>query len=565
LKPTRLLAATALALAAAPLLAATTGGISPQRLSDVDKFISSDAFEGRGPATRAETKTINYIADQFRAVGLEPAGDTVNGQRGWFQNVPLLKAELAGDPVVTIQGAGGAMRLTQGNEIALKAPLNGQSQVHIDHAPIVFAGYGVSAPERGWDDFKGQDVRGKIIVVLINDPDFEGGEGDFGGKAMTYYGRWTYKYEEAARRGAAGVLIVHETDPASYGWNTVKNSNTNAQFDIVRQNPAGAHTPFEAWIQRDVAVQLFKAAGLDFEQAKAAARTKAFHPIDLKSTLSATANANVATITSHNVVGYLPGKKYPDETVIYSAHWDHLGIGRPDDRGDTIYNGALDNATGISQLIEQARAFAREPRTDRSIVFLAVTAEEKGLLGSEYYAQNPLFSAAKTAGVLNTDGGQLWGRAKDFTISGNAKLGLLDMLIAEGKRQGRYYSADPKPEAGHFYRSDHFSFAKVGVPAISFGEGKDLLNGGTARGLALDDEYVAKHYHQPSDEWSTAWDFTGMAEDVQLLHNLGRDLANSRDWPNWSPDSEFRSVRDKSAGERGGAAPVPAPKKGERG
>ena len=565
MKPTRLLAATALALAAAPLLAATTGGISPQRLSDVDKFISSDAFEGRGPATRAETKTINYIADQFRAVGLEPAGDTVNGQRGWFQNVPLLKAELAGDPVVTIQGAGGAMRLTQGNEIALKAPLNGQSQVHIDHAPIVFAGYGVSAPERGWDDFKGQDVRGKIIVVLINDPDFEGGEGDFGGKAMTYYGRWTYKYEEAARRGAAGVLIVHETDPASYGWNTVKNSNTNAQFDIVRQNPAGAHTPFEAWIQRDVAVQLFKAAGLDFEQAKAAARTKAFHPIDLKSTLSATANANVATITSHNVVGYLPGKKYPDETVIYSAHWDHLGVGRPDDRGDTIYNGALDNATGISQLIEQARAFAREPRTDRSIVFLAVTAEEKGLLGSEYYAQNPLFPAAKTAAVLNTDGGQLWGPARNFTISGNAKLGLLDMLIAEGKKQGRYYSADPHPEAGHFYRSDHFSFAKVGVPAISFGEGNDLLNGGVARGEALSKEYTVKHYHQPSDEWSTAWDFTGMAEDVQLLHNLGRDLANSREWPNWGPDSEFRAVRDKSAGERGGAAPVPAPKKGERG
>ena len=565
MKPTRLLAATALALAAAPLLAATTGGISPQRLSDVDKFISSDAFEGRGPATRAETKTINYIADQFRAVGLEPAGDTVNGQRGWFQNVPLLKAELAGDPVVTIQGAGGAMRLTQGNEIALKAPLNGQSQVHIDHAPIVFAGYGVSASERGWDDFKGQDVRGKIIVVLINDPDFEGGEGDFGGKAMTYYGRWTYKYEEAARRGAAGVLIVHETDPASYGWNTVKNSNTNAQFDIVRQNPAGAHTPFEAWIQRDVAVQLFKAAGLDFEQAKAAARTKAFHPIDLKSTLSATANANVATITSHNVVGYLPGKKYPDETVIYSAHWDHLGVGRPDDRGDRIYNGALDNATGISQLIEQAHAFAREPRTDRSIVFLAVTAEEKGLLGSEYYAQNPLFPAAKTAGVLNTDGGQLWGPARNFTISGNAKLGLLDMLIAEGKKQGRYYSADPHPEAGHFYRSDHFSFAKVGVPAISFGEGNDLLNGGVARGEALSKEYTVKHYHQPSDEWSTAWDFTGMAEDVQLLHNLGRDLANSREWPNWGPDSEFRAVRDKSAGERGGAAPVPAPKKGERG
>jgi Zn-dependent M28 family amino/carboxypeptidase len=563
MKTFRLLAASAIALTAVPLAAASTGQISAQRLSDVDKFISSDAFEGRGPATRAETKTIDYIAGQFKAIGLQPGGDTVNGQRGWFQNVPLLKSDIAGDPIVTLQMPGAAMRLNQGAEISVRAPLNGQNQIRIDHAPVVFLGYGVSAPERNWDDFKGQDVKGKVIVVLINDPDFEGGEGDFGGKAMTYYGRWTYKYEEAARRGAAGVLIVHETDPASYGWNTVKNSNTNTQFDIVRPDPAGVHTPFETWIQRDVAVELFRRAGLNFEQTKQAAKRRDFQPVDLKSTISVTANANVSTITSHNVVGYLPGKKYPDETVIYSAHWDHLGVGKPDETGDTIYNGALDNATGISQLIEQARAFAREPRTDRSVVFLAVTAEEKGLLGSEYYAQNPIFPAAKTAGVLNTDGGQIWGPAKNFTISGNAKLDLLDMLIAEGKKQGRYYSPDPHPEAGHFFRSDHFSFAKVGVPAISFGDGNDLVNGGVARGEALGKEYVVKHYHQPSDEWSPQWDFSGMAQDVQLLHNLGRDLANSRTWPNWSPDSEFRATRDQSAPERGGSAPAPA--KGERG
>ena len=560
----RLFAASAVALIAVPLAAATTSGISPQRLSDVDKFISSDAFEGRGPATRAETKTINYIADQMKAIGLKPGGDIVGGKRSWFQNVPLLKSEIVGNPQFTLNlGNGQSLQLTQGDQIALKAPLNGQSAVNLANVPLVFAGYGVTAPERNWDDFKNVDVRGKLIVVLINDPDFEGGEGDFGGKAMTYYGRWTYKYEEAARRGAAGVLIVHETDPASYGWNTVKNSNTNVQFDIVRHNPAASHTPFESWIQRPLAEQIFAASGLNFDQAKAAAKLRNFQPIPLKATLSASAQANVATITSHNVVGYLPGKKYPDETVIYSAHWDHLGIGKPDDRGDTIYNGALDNATGISQILEQARAFAREPRTDRSIVFLAVTAEEKGLLGSEYYAQNPIFPAAKTAGVINTDGGQIWGRAKNFTISGSAKLGLLDMLIAEGKKQGRYYSPDPHPEAGHFYRSDHFSFAKVGVPAISFGSGNDLVNGGTARGEALGKEYVEKHYHQPSDEWSPQWDFTGMAEDTQLLHNLGRDLANSRDWPNWSPESEFRATRDKSAAERGGAAPAPA--KGERG
>ncbi len=563
----RLLGATAVALAAAPALAASMGPFSPQRLSDIDKYISSDAFEGRGPATRAETKTIDYIAEQFKEAGVQPAGDMVNGQRSWFQTVPLLKSEFATAPTFTLNlGNGQSIALTQGDQIALRAPMNGASSVDLANVPMLFVGYGVTAPERKWDDFKGQDVKGKLIVVLINDPDFEGGEGDFGGKAMTYYGRWTYKYEEAARRGALGVLIVHETDPAAYGWNTVKNSNTNTMFDIVRQNPAAEHPLFESWIQRQLAEQIFAASGLNFDQAKAAARRKDFQPMPLKATLSAEGKAQVSTINSHNVVGYLPGKTRPDETVIYSAHWDHLGIGKPDDRGDTIYNGALDNGTGISQLIEQARVFAHEPRTDRSVVFLAVTAEEKGLLGSEYYAQNPIFPAAKTAGVLNTDGGAIYGPAKNFTISGNAKLGLLDLLIAEGKKQGRYYSPDPHPEAGHFYRSDHFSFAKVGVPAISFGDGNDLVNGGIKRGEALGKEYVEKHYHQPSDEWSASWDFSGMAQDANLLHIVGRDLANSRAWPDWGADSEFRAIRDKSAAERGESAPAatPAPK-GERG
>jgi Zn-dependent M28 family amino/carboxypeptidase len=567
----RWLAATAIALAAAPVIAADTGPFSAQRLSDIDKYISTDAFEGRGPATRAETKTINYIADQFKAAGVLPAGDTINGQRSYFQVVPLLKSEFVAPPQFTLNlGNGQSMPLTQGEQIALRAPMNGANSVNLANVPLVFLGYGVTAPERNWDDFKNQDVKGKLIVVLINDPDFEGGDGDFGGKAMTYYGRWTYKYEEAARRGAAGVLIVHETDPASYGWNTVKNSNTNTMFDIVRQNPAAEHPLFESWIQRPLAEKIFAASGLNFDQAKAAAKKRDFQPIPLKATLSAQGQAQVATINSHNVVGYLPGKKYPDETVIYSAHWDHLGIGKPDETGDTIYNGALDNATGIAQLIEQARVFAHEPRTERSIVFLAVTAEEKGLLGSEYYAQNPIFPLAKTAGVINTDGGQIYGPAKNFTISGNAKLGLLDLLIAEGKKQGRYYSADPHPEAGHFYRSDHFSFAKVGVPAISFGSGNDLVKGGIARGEALEKEYVTKHYHQPSDEWQPSWDFTGMAEDDNLLHLVGRDLANSHQWPDWSTDSEFRAIRDRSAPERGDGAPAAArpvtpPKKGERG
>lgn len=558
MKIVHLFAATAIALVAVPVLAADTGSVSPQRLSQHIQTLGSDAYEGRGVNTRAEVKTIDYIVGQFKAAGLQPGGEVVNGQRQWTQRVPLLQSEIAGDRIVTIQNAGGGMRLTQGNEISVRAPQNGQNQIRIDNAPLVFVGYGVSAPERSWDDFKAQDVRGKVIVVLVNDPDFEGGEGDFGGKAMTYYGRWTYKYEEAARRGAAGVMIVHETAPASYGWNTVKNSNTNVQFDIVRQDPAAAHTPFETWIQRDVAVELFRKAGLDFEQAKQAAKRRDFQPLDLKSTVSATANAKVETITSHNVVGLLPGKAHPDETVIYSAHWDHLGIGKPDANGDNIYNGALDNASGISHLIEQARAFAKGPRPDRSVVFLAVTAEEKGLLGSEYYAANPLYPLSKTVGVLNTDSMGLNGPEKNFSISGTAKLDLLDDLIAEGKKQGRYFTADPHPESGGFYRSDHFSFAKVGVPAISFKAGNDLVNGGTARGEAIAREYTEKRYHQPDDEFQSAWDFRGQAEDAQLLHMLGERLANSREWPNWSSDSEFRATRDKSGADRAGSG-------GERG
>ena len=381
---------------------------------------------------------------------------------------------------------------------------------------MLFVGYGVSAPERNWDDFKGQDVHGKLLVVLINDPDFEaGGDGDFGGKAMTYYGRWTYKYEEAARRGAAGVLIVHETDPASYGWNTVKNSNTNTQFDIVRQDPAAEHTGFESWIQRAARRADFRGIGPELRpgqgrrEACATSSRSRSRPRS-PPTRKPMSRPSFRTMSS----AILPGTKYPDETIIYSAHWDHLGIGKPDERGDTIYNGALDNATGIAQLLEQARAFAREPRTDRSVVFLAVTAEEKGLLGSEYYAQNPLFPASKTVGVINTDGGQIWGPAKNFAISGNAKLELLDDLIAEGKKQGRYYSPDPHPEAAVISTVRTISLSpRSACPAISFGDGNDLVNGGVVRGEALGKEYVTKHYHQPSDECrprgtSPAWSRT---------------------------------------------------------
>lgn len=515
------------------------------------KTLSSDDFQGRGPATEGETKTVDYLVAQFKAAGVQPGGDLKDGKRLWTQAVPLLRSQIAGTPTLSYSIKKKARPLTQGNEIAVRAALDGSKTVAIKNAPLVFAGYGVSAPERQWDDFKGVDLKGKIAVVLINDPDFETGSGDFGGKAMTYYGRWTYKYEEAARRGALGLLIVHETDPASYGWATVKNSNTNTMFDVVRDNPGATHPTLEGWIQRDTAVALFKSAGLDFDKLKKQAQTRDFKPVTLKNiSFSANYNVDSEVITSQNVVGRVEGSKRPDETVIYSAHWDHLGIGQPDAKGDTIYNGAVDNATGTAALIEMGRTFAKAKKPLRSVVFLAVTAEEKGLLGSEYYSAKPLYPLAKTVAVINTDALDPTGPARDFTTSGSAKQELLDELIATAQKWNVSYAPDPKPEAGHFFRSDHFPFAKRGVPAVSFGSGEDKVDGGVAAGKAEGEAYVKDRYHQPADQWEASWTFTGMARDLQILYTLGSDLANSTRWPNWAEDSEFRAARDESAGER---------------
>ncbi|MEO7366083.1 MAG: M28 family metallopeptidase [Sphingomicrobium sp.] len=559
------LGASVIALAAAPLAAQSTATFSPQRLSKHVQILGSDAFEGRAPATAGETKTVKYITDQFRAAGVQPGGDLVNGKRQWTQAVPLLRSEFVANPQVSVNIAGRQTALTQGNEIAVRAPTNGEKAMTIAGAPLVFVGYGVKAAERNWDDFKGQDLRGKILVMLVNDPDFEGGEGDFGGKAMTYYGRWTYKYEEGARQGAKGVLVIHETDPASYGWATVKNSNTNTMFDIVRQNPAAEHPLLEGWIQRDLAAQLFAASGSSFDAMKAAARRRDFRPIPLKASIDVRGDARTEVITSRNVVGIVRGKSRPSETIIYTAHWDHLGIGLPDASGDRIYNGAIDNGTGIAQLIEQARAFAAGPRPQRSVVFMAVTAEEKGLLGSEYYAANPLYPLAKTAGMINTDVLGVLGPTRDFTVRGNQKFGLLDMLVEEAAKRGRRYTPDPHPETGGFYRSDHFTLAKVGVPALSFGSGQDLVTGGLPRAEAWSKNYTATMYHQPADEYSPSWDFTGMAKDGELLHAVGLRLANSSAWPTWSEDSEFRAARDKTEDQRSGTLARPPAKPGERG
>jgi Zn-dependent M28 family amino/carboxypeptidase len=532
-------------------LAAGTPSFDPKRLSDEVKTLSSDAFEGRGPATAGETKTVAYVIGQMKEAGLQPGGDLKDGKRSWTQAVPLLRADIVGTPKVAVEVGGKVQALTQGSEIAVRAATDGSKVVAIKNAPIVFAGYGVKAPERNWDDFKGIDLHGKIAIVLINDPDFESGKGDFGGKAMTYYGRWTYKFEEAARQGALGLLIVHESEPASYGWATVKNSNTNSMFDIVRDNPASVHPKVEGWIQRDFAVDLLKRSGLDFDALKKQAQTREFKPAVLKdATFSADYAVDAKVINSQNVVGRIEGTKHPDETVIYSAHWDHLGIGLPDAKGDKIYNGAVDNATGTAALIELGRAFAHAPRPERSVIFLNVTAEERGLLGSEYYASKPLYPVARTVANINMDALDPNGPAHNFTTSGSVQSDLLDTLIADAGKMGLAYATDPHPEAGHFFRSDHFPFAKVGVPSISFGSGNDLVVGGVAAGEAAQKDYVANRYHQPADEWRASWTFAGMAHDLPLLYKVGADLANSRRWLDWSKDAEFRATRDASAAER---------------
>jgi Zn-dependent M28 family amino/carboxypeptidase len=521
--------------------------VSADRIAADIRTVSADSFLGRGPATRGEELTTNYIRDQLKAAGVQPGG--LNGS--WFQEVPLVKADIVGAPSLSVTVNGQTTALKQGEQIAIRASMQNVDRVNIQNAPIVFLGYGVRAPERNWDDFKGEDVRGKVGIVLINDPDFESGQGDFGGKAMTYYGRWTYKYEEAARQGLVGLIIVHETAPASYGWATVKNSNTNTMFDIVRANPAEVHPLLEGWVQRDDALRLFTVVGQDFEALKKRAQTREFRPVTLgNATFSASYQVKREPIRSKNVLGRLPGTTHPDETILFGAHWDHLGVGAPDARGDTIYNGAVDNGTGIGAVLELARVFAAGQRTQRSIVFAFWTAEEKGLLGSEYYASNPVYPLETTVAGFNIDALSPTGRAHDVLVVGSGQTDIEDRLNTLLVSNNRVMTPDATPEAGYFFRSDHFPMAKRGVPMLYMDSGIDLLSGGSAAGRAADEAYRRDAYHQPADEYNSSWNLTGIAEDVSVLHQLGLQLANSRAWPNYRETSEFRPVRDKTAAKR---------------
>ena len=520
--------------------------ISGARISQDVKVISADDFQGRGITTPAEQKTIDYLTRSFAAAGFQPGGT----DGGWTQDVHL-RHFVVSDPKLTFGLADGtAMPLNQGTEITVSTR-GTTSDVSFDKTPIVFVGYGVTAPERGWDDFKGVDVRGKIIVVLINDPDFPEPElNTFNGKAMTYYGRWTYKYEEAARRGAAGVLIIHDADAASYGWDTVKNSNNGSKFDIVRPDPSLVSPKLEAWISHDTADKLFAAAGLDLSALRAQARTKAFQPVALNVTLNGGYKVASNEIVTHNVLARLPGTTHPDETVLYSAHWDHLGVGTPDKNGDGIFNGAVDNGTGIGTLLELARAYGKAGPSQRSVVMIAFTAEESGLLGSEYYASNPVYPLGKTVAGINMDALNVNGRTRDVEITGSGQSSLEELAALYAAGEGRTLTPDQTPEAGGFFRSDHFPLVKRGVPMLDATSGLNMVKGGVAAGTAFHEDYENNRYHQADDEWSAKWDMSGLVEDAQLFYRIGHALANSRIWPAWRDTSEFKGARDITASDR---------------
>ncbi len=551
----RLLSTVAALAAGALMSACATMGDSPAapaaafdaaRLLEHARVLSDDSFEGRGIGTPAEDKVVRYLSEQYAAAGFQPGGD--NG--GWTQAVTLNRFT-ASNIRASVKVDGETLPLAQGQQIVVSTRLPGD-HVTLSDAPLVFAGYGITAPERNWDDFKDVDVRGKVIVVLVNDADFEQPELDtFNGRAMTYYGRWTYKYEEAARRGAAGVIIVHETAPASYGWATVTNSWSGPQFDIVRENAAAERVAMESWIQRDVAVELFGRAGLDFDALKVQARGRDFRPVELAgATLSAAFDVATSQIVTRNVIARLPGTTHPDETILYTAHWDHIGVGEPDANGDAIFNGAVDNATGTAALLELARVWAAGPRPERSIVMISFTAEESGLLGSEYYAANPVWPLETTVAGFNLDAMNVYGRVEKLGVVGHGQSELDERLAAAAARQGRGIEPDANPAAGSYFRSDHFPLAKRGVP-MAYAEGSGVFRDAPVEPReAARNEYGTKRYHQADDEWSPDWDLSGQIEDLEVALWIGRDLANSRDWPGWKPGSEFGPARAASAASR---------------
>jgi Zn-dependent M28 family amino/carboxypeptidase len=540
-------AAALLALAALPLAAAAAPAdpVSPAALSADVKVLAADAFGGRAPGTPGEAKTVDWLVAQFKAAGLQPGG--ANGS--WTQAVPLVRTQLGAG---TVSANGTAW--TMGREVYLSTvrPL---ARATIAHAPLVFVGYGVTAPERQWDDFKGVDLKGKVAVFLVNDPDFEAAPGDdasgrFGGRRMTYYGRWTYKFEEAARRGAVGALIVHDTAGAGYGWPTVT-APGGENYDVA--TPPAPRLMLQGWIEGDAATRLFAASGLDLAQLRRAARRADFRPVALTGTgLDADFPVAMTRAESRNVLAKLVGRTRPGEVVMYGAHWDAYGEGKPDADGRRIRPGANDDALGTAGVLAIARAAARAPRPARTQVFALWTGEERGLLGSETYATHPVYPVATTVANLTLDILQTAGPARDVLLVGAGQNALEDRLAAAARAQGRAVTPEALPERGLFYRADHFSLARRGVPTLllmGISGAPDLVAGGRTAGQAWLEAYM-RCYHQTCDAWSPAWDLRGAAADVDLVRRIGTELAAGTDWPAWNQGSEFKAIRAETAAQR---------------
>ena len=502
--------------------------------------LSSDEFMGRMPFTEGENLTTSFLESKFKEMGLEPG----NGD-SYFQEVPMVSIITYPEQSIEFKAAQGSV-VGEGLKDYVIWTQRTDSVVRVENAEVVFAGFGIVAPEYGWNDYKNLDVKGKIVVVMINDPGFGSEDSTFfKGNTMTYYGRWTYKYEEAVRQGALGCLIVHNTIPAGYGFNNIQNSWKASKLYLDDRGQDKYKLGFEGWITLPFATQLFEKMGKNQSELLQNARKPDFQGFSTGMTLSTSLAVEPTYNVSKNVIAKVTGKTAPEEVIIYTAHWDHIGIGKPDETGDTIYNGALDNASGTAALLALAKAFKTDEQPDRTVVFLSVTAEEQGLWGSAYYAKQPIYPKEKTVANINMDGVNPYGKMKDVSVIGVGQSEMEDLLDEELKKLGRYAAPEPNPVVGYYFRSDHFNFAKIGIPALYIGTGIDHVEKGKEFGKQLQDDYVAQYYHKPADEYDpTRWNLDGAVDDVQLLYQVGRNLANSTKWPGWKEGSEFKAIRD---------------------
>ncbi|WP_430455094.1 M28 family metallopeptidase [Rheinheimera sp.] len=501
--------------------------------------VASDELQGRAPATVGEERTVAYIEQQFQRLGLKPFG-----KDSYRQAVPVVQIDPVAVSALTLQGDKLPASFAYKTQM-MAWSTRMQPQVEVKNSELVFVGYGIVAPEYGWNDYKNVDVKGKTVVMFVNDPGFATGDAKlFTGKAMTYYGRWTYKFEEAARQGAAMALIVHETDAAAYGWNVVSGTSP-IRFELADKNKNQHKAAVEGWLTTDSAEQLFAASGQSIQSLRKKALAKDFQAIALSGTASISIKNQLREIDSSNVIGYIPGKTKPDEAVLYMAHWDHFGLdfSRKDDK---IFNGAQDNAGGIAGLIALAEHYQKQPQPERSVVFIAVTAEERGMLGSRWYAANPLFPLNKTVAGINMDVMNVYGPMRDVQVFGYGASELEPLLDKYAKAQGRYIAPEPTPEDGFYYRSDHFQLARYGVPMLYARGGVDSVAHGKDWGLAQRRDYTANYYHKVNDEFSPAWDLRGSQQDLWLFYLVGQELANSALWPNWYEGKEFKAARDLS-------------------